>query len=380
MIETSTAGTASKTNKKSTKSTRTTKTTSTSKNAEDAAPGQEIRFPPALKTNPSLDSLLPSPASTASSRFNDAIARARTSTHTPSPSISSGSITGSLPGRKSRYSEPGTSEIHAKLLNFVAHPVSPRSVESPWSVLPRSRCHSGGTLGSLWSDASVPVPEAEDPTQLNFGDVDDNNLDTPQLQSTVSSESISNSLLPESYLALRPSLISQSSRRDSGNSVSSSTTSVCGLSQPSGTKPTTESLSRLRSASLMSSSKSPSLPQSQSEAGLSNVTVTTSSTAQAGQALAGAHNLTTRDPHAQPLDLMKRTQRSDNTNANASVSATSNPSPIPNPSSSNSSNPRPQPDRSRSRAKRRFSGSTANSSHSPSSDRGPIHREKEEGR
>jgi len=43
------------------------------------------------------------------------------------------------------------------------------------------------------------------------------------------------------------------------------------------------------------------------------------------------------------------------------------------------SNVRSQPDRSRSRAKRRFSGSTANSSHSPSSDRGPHHTELAEG-
>ncbi|RDA86955.1 hypothetical protein CP532_6719 [Ophiocordyceps camponoti-leonardi (nom. inval.)] len=49
---------------------------------------------------------------------------------------------------------------------------------------------------------------------------------------------------------------------------------------------------------------------------------------------------------AQPLDLMRRNQR-------------------------NEPAIRPQPDRSRSRAKRRFSGSTAASSHSPSSDRGP---------
>ncbi|KHN98037.1 inositol pyrophosphate synthase [Metarhizium album ARSEF 1941] len=64
------------------------------------------------------------------------------------------------------------------------------------------------------------------------------------------------------------------------------------------------------------------------------------------------HNVTARDPTSQPLDLMRRNQPTD-------------------------TNMRAQPDRSRSRAKRRFSGSTATSTHSQGSDRG-AHREKEE--
>jgi inositol-hexakisphosphate/diphosphoinositol-pentakisphosphate 1-kinase len=91
------------------------------------------------------------------------------------------------------------------------------------------------------------------------------------------------------------------------------------------------------------------------EAGVSNISVTTSSNPQA----AAAHQLTAREQHpANPLDLVKRrvTPRSD-------PSAT-----------------RSQPARSRSRAKRRFSGSTGASSHSPSSDRGLHGREREETR
>ncbi|GAO16838.1 hypothetical protein UVI_02053760 [Ustilaginoidea virens] len=87
------------------------------------------------------------------------------------------------------------------------------------------------------------------------------------------------------------------------------------------------------------------------EPGLSNVTVTTSSSN--GAMANGQHNLTTRDPHAQPLDLMRRNQRAE-------------------------SNMRTQPGRSRSRANRRFSGSTSTSTHSQGSDRGP-HRDREEG-
>ncbi|EGY20812.1 cortical actin cytoskeleton protein asp1 [Verticillium dahliae VdLs.17] len=76
---------------------------------------------------------------------------------------------------------------------------------------------------------------------------------------------------------------------------------------------------------------------------LSNITVMTSSTNQ---------HLAPRET----LDVMKRT-----------------PAPVRTDSTIRS-----QPTRSRSRAKRRFSGSTAASSHSPSSDRGPYHKEREE--
>lgn len=87
------------------------------------------------------------------------------------------------------------------------------------------------------------------------------------------------------------------------------------------------------------------------EPGLSNVTAATSSSS--GPIASGQHNLVPRDPHPQPLDLIRRNQRPE-------------------------ANMRSQPDRSRSRAKRRCSGSTATSIHSQGSDRGPY-REKEEG-
>lgn len=367
-MDPSTAGTT----KSSTSTSTSTKTVwHTSSQPSPLHTGQDARHPPALKANPSLHSLTSLPVATALPRPNNARARTSSSTHTHSPSISSGSITGSLPGRKSRHSEPGTSDIHAELLNFAAHPASPRS-----AALPRGRCYSSAAADALWSEASVVVPVAEaaqEPPLLNFGDVDDDDPDTPHLRPTASTEPFTGSLLSEPPLAARPSPSGPSSRRPSGNSVASSTTSVRGLFKASRANSSSDTISRLRSASLMSSSKSPNPPQSQSEAGLSNVTVTTSSGAQAGQVVAGGHNLTTRDPHAQPLDLMRRNQRFDNVNTNAGPNAN------PNGGGGNSSNTRTQPDRSRSRVKRRFSGSTANSSHSPSSDRGPTHREKEEG-
>ncbi|KAI1491451.1 histidine phosphatase superfamily-domain-containing protein [Biscogniauxia mediterranea] len=108
---------------------------------------------------------------------------------------------------------------------------------------------------------------------------------------------------------------------------------------------------------LMASGKGLGPVPGQSESGVSNVTVTTSSNSNIQSPPGGGHQLTTQNPHhhASPLDIVKR-----------------NPAPTSNPAA------RPQPTRSRSRAKRRFSGSTANSSHSPSSDRAPQPREKEE--
>ncbi|KAF4126644.1 Glutathione synthase/RimK-type ligase, ATP-grasp superfamily [Geosmithia morbida] len=107
----------------------------------------------------------------------------------------------------------------------------------------------------------------------------------------------------------------------------------------------------------MSSGKSPA--STPPEAGVSNAGVTTSPGPQGGQqqTVTGSHALASRDPHAQPLDLMRRNQRSE-TAVNTAPSTRAQ-----------------QPDRSRSRAKRRFSGSTGNSSHSPGSDRGHGHRE-----
>ncbi|KAI1268865.1 hypothetical protein F5Y18DRAFT_169968 [Xylariaceae sp. FL1019] len=116
---------------------------------------------------------------------------------------------------------------------------------------------------------------------------------------------------------------------------------------------------------LMASSKGIGPVPGQSESGVSNVTVTTSSNSNTQTPAGSGPQLTPLNTHhTNPLDLVKR-----------------NPAPAPvsgpGPSSSTGNRP-PQPTRSRSRAKRRFSGSTATSSHSPSSERGNHPREKEE--
>jgi hypothetical protein len=102
-------------------------------------------------------------------------------------------------------------------------------------------------------------------------------------------------------------------------------------------------------------------PSGQSEAGLSNVTVTTSSSPNVQTPAGTGPQLTPLSTnHSNPPDMVKR-----------------NPATVPTAPTSNPG-ARSQPTRDRSRAQRRFSGSTATSTHSQSSDRGPHPREKEE--
>ncbi|KAK4163244.1 histidine phosphatase superfamily-domain-containing protein [Cladorrhinum sp. PSN259] len=94
----------------------------------------------------------------------------------------------------------------------------------------------------------------------------------------------------------------------------------------------------------------------QPEAGVSNTTVTTSSTGSHH----GALSLNAKEVQSGQADLLKKS------------SSSTSPSD-PQQKSGTTPTPRPQPTRSRSRAKRRFSGSTAASSHSPSGDRVVSH-------
>ncbi|PHH76387.1 hypothetical protein CDD80_1569 [Ophiocordyceps camponoti-rufipedis] len=135
--------------------------------------------------------------------------------------------------------------------------------------------------------------------------------------------------LPEPALAARPSFSEIQSRRLSANSLASARSLVVSSPQADIGNPP-----RSVPSYIMAAGKSPT--SSSADPG-----------APANSPVQGQHHL------VQPLDLMRRNQRND-----AAI--------------------RPQPDRSRSRAKRRFSGSTAASSHSPSSDRGPQYRDKEE--
>ncbi|KAI6751007.1 hypothetical protein HG530_014457 [Fusarium avenaceum] len=242
--------------------------------------------------------------------------------------------------RKSRGSEPVTRDAyaHARRASFTAAPSSTTAASSLPIKNPRALARTRGE--SMTSDTAEDQSLAD--SQLS-GSVDEPHQQRIRLSSanvnshTVSSEASAAANNRASYSS------DLQSRRLSGTSVYS-LASARGVLSGSSSAQGSELGTPPRSVpGLLSTGKSPVSVQSEAE--VSNVTVTTSS-------LQADHN-------SQPLDFTKRAIRDDNMqNATSGL--------------------RQGPDRSRSRAKRRFSGSTATSSHSPSSERGPHHRERED--
>ena len=259
-----------------------------------------------------------------------------------SHSLSSSAIPSTASSRKSRYSEPDTSDVNVERTRFTPQPHTSSSTIAPsrqFSLHERRQSNRSDAIGeeTLFSESI----EAKDSLP-----------DTPRSEKTSWLEDSLTALLQDPTAATRAGVSRLPSRRLSSNSVYS-LASARGLTNYPNSQGSDNGVLPRSLPAFMSSAKATG--QASTEASLSNVTVTTTSGSQNSNGGTGSHNLAPRDPHAQPLDLMKRNQRAD--------SATT----------------RIQPDRSRSRTTRRFSGSTANSSHSPSSDRGPNTREKEEG-
>lgn len=187
--------------------------------------------------------------------------------------------------------------------------------------------------------------------------IDEKDSETPRLVPGAFPENVHDQPLPEPAMPTARSSFSETDRDIKRMSISSiySMASARGIpsSAASANGSDNGSAGTPRSVSgLMASSAG-----NKGETGLSNVNVTTGTHGSAGG------NLALREHHNLP-DALKR----------------NHPQP---PRSDPAGAPRTQPptirDRDRSRAKRRLSGSTAASSHSPSSDRVPHHREKEEG-
>ncbi|UKZ85110.1 uncharacterized protein TrAFT101_000985 [Trichoderma asperellum] len=256
-----------------------------------------------------------------------------------SRSVSVSSFTGSVSSRKSRYAEPGASDIHAERSSFSSslHSANPLRGGRSW---PYSRRHSAA------SEALTEELYLGESQQQLFDD------DTPRMRPNPDSAG-NHSALPEPALTTRSSFsdsYSVQSKRLSGTSLYSLASARGVIVGPSQSNRASEQGEPPRSVQgLMSSTKGSA--SAQPEAAVSNVTVTTSSANQSGHASPSNHSLAARDSQAH--DLVRRNQRSETMRSS-------------------------QPDRSRSRAKRRFSGSTAYSSQSPSSERGPHYREKEE--
>ncbi|KAH7328308.1 histidine phosphatase superfamily-domain-containing protein [Stachybotrys elegans] len=291
-------------------------------------------------------SCCPSPSSASSQQeepgsISNLPSSGRHRTHSHARSISSSSLTGAALSRKGRPADPATSQVHAgRSSPSTSYPHSPGSLKSVRSLVPNAR-----RLSST-SDSWVDDTTLDDASIAATAPADDS--DTPRTRSSALTE--------EAALTLTLSLLDFGSRRLSGNSLHS-LPSLRGvqLLDSSSTHGSDVGTPPRSVPSLMSSNNGKGPGPAQSEAAVSSVVVTTTSGGQANYGNPSQHHLSPREqPGHQPLDLMRRNQRAD-------------APPL-----------RPQPDRSRSRAKRRLSGSTANSSHSPSSDRGLHHREKEE--
>ena len=259
----------------------------------------------------------------------------------------------SVASRKARHAEPDTSDIHVQRTSPASVPYSPTAITTSRNLLASSsRRHSShsDTGSSLDSDLNNHrrVTQKQDSSKSH------------SRPTFIAPSASYNSTLPSPPPSNRSSFSDPYYKRLSSNSLYS-LASARGLltnlsnaisnTNPSTVSPVSESGPPPRSVPGYMSNVNKVPGPAHSEPSVSSVHVTTASGGQAGYGIQGSHNLTTRDPHSQPLDLMRRNVRTDS---------------------------RSQPDRSRSRAQRRFSGSTANSSHSPSSDRA-HHREKEEG-
>lgn len=254
--------------------------------------------------------------------------------------------------------EPGTTEIASNL----SMPPPARPVKSPRPSVAQSSRDPQASDTVNDDAASIRSRTAETSSlrsSSSLRDVvaasEDQDSETPRLNPGTFPDYVGDHKLPDPALPSSRSSFSEADKELKRMSISSiySMASARGIpsSAASATGSDNGSAGTHRSVSGIIASSS----GKQGETGVSNVTVTTGSQGNSGG------NLAPRDQHQHLAEAPKRNH------------------PQPPRSDPSGGAPRPQPIRERSRAKRRLSGSTAASSHSPSSDRTPHHREKEEG-
>lgn len=244
---------------------------------------------------------------------------------------------------KSRHAEPvGTTDVS----------IEPASLSKPANSAPSQTLRSHRP-----SFASSSRRESSSNFEAFKGDATEQHS-TPHLDSALGP----NQQVPISAITSRSSFSeNDTSKRRSASSiyslasargVPSSSASICASDPPA-------SIQRSVSG-IMSTGKGLGPTPGQPGAGVSNATVTTSSNSnsQPPSTGGGPQLIPQTSHHNNPMDLVKR-----------------NTPPASSGQQPNRSHP---PTRSRSRVKRRPSGSTATSSHSPSSDRPGHAREKEE--
>jgi inositol hexakisphosphate/diphosphoinositol-pentakisphosphate kinase len=263
----------------------------------------------------------------------------RVTTH----SLSSASSDNSTTSRKGRHAEPGTTEAHAERASISMPPPSGRpTVKSrPSSTFSYRR---PSEQSEVWTGGTgSPRPESA---------IED--FETPKLAAGSMADISRHPSLPEAALNPRVSAAETDGKRMSSSSIYSLSSARAGGVQSSaasayGSEPGT----RPPSGAIPGSK---AIGTSQPEAATSALSVTTSSISQYNvQNSSTGHQLTPRDTTSPDTSRRSTSSRGD-TNTRVNVP------------------------RSRSRAQRRISGSTAPSSHSPSSERG-LHsnKDKDEG-
>lgn len=247
---------------------------------------------------------------------------------------------------KSRHAEPGTSEVHSERASLSMPPPPPVSslgnpLRSPRIPFCRSRRQSSNSFDAPSDPGALYDMSSRDPALAD--------ADTRRQPPT--SQPDSQRTPTEPTLTTRSSFSDIDHKRTSISSIYSLASARGVVPSSAASAAGSETGGPQRSVSGIMSSGKPVAGSNNPNPEVSNVQVTTTSTGQHHTAhiASGGHHLAARDNHH---EVTKRNP------------ATGRP---------------PQPTRSRSRAKRRFSGSTAASSHSPGSDRGPYHKEKEEG-
>ncbi|POS70159.1 hypothetical protein DHEL01_v211447 [Diaporthe helianthi] len=256
----------------------------------------------------------------------------------------------------SNVAEPGATEIASSLsMPPPARPVrSPRPGVAQSSRDPQNPDTVNDDAASIRSRMAETSSLRSSSSLRDVVDAsEDQDSETPRLNPGTSADYIGDHKLPDPAMPASRSSFSDADKELKRMSISSiySMASARGIpsSAASATGSDNGSAGTHRSVSGIIASSS----GKQGETGVSNVTVTTGSQGNSGVTLAP------RDQHQHLAEAPKR----------------NHPQP---PRSDPSGAPRPPPIRERSRAKRRLSGSTAASSHSPSCDRAPHHREKEE--
>ncbi|KAK4189304.1 putative cortical actin cytoskeleton protein asp1 [Podospora australis] len=309
------------------------------------------------------------------------------SSHSRPRNLSSSSIASlaSIASRKGKQADPGTAltEVHAERANISMPPPA----SSPHHTLkahlpPQALVRRDSSHSEAWSEDAVSLKRVSSnlsqqelfgPETASSSAVDES--ETPRLLPTTGTETIYyRHHLPEPALArsARSSFsevgASISNRVSSGSMYSLASARGVPSSAASANGSDNNSVTGLvpghRTVSgLLTSSAKAALAET------SNMTVTTASTG----SHQGALQLAPKEATGQAVnELARKTSTTTTPGQQSGEQGTQKPGTTPTP--------RPQPTRSRSRAKRRFSGSTAGTSHSPSGDRVVSHHrgEKEE--